>query len=116
MSIQVDWFQAGYAVSSEEPSREAMVVMSRDAEAFMRAGGWISWDKWRSLSPESRSAWIDAGNRIAVERAVLSGLASSDRAAAMSMLESLDDGKTKVRRVLSEAVEALVRRLDRTEP
>lgn len=42
-----------------------------NAKAFLRAGGTLSWDRWRSLDDTSRAALVEAGEDVAQDRAIL---------------------------------------------
>jgi hypothetical protein len=43
----------------------------RAADGFLRAGGNLSLDDWAQLTPAERASFIDAGNAIRVEQALI---------------------------------------------
>lgn len=54
----------------EAPTRARERAVA-NAAAFLRAGGAISWDRWRSLDEPSRAALVEAGEDVAQDRAIL---------------------------------------------
>jgi hypothetical protein len=107
----IDWFLASHATPVEGLPEEAKRLALRKAEAFLRAGGRISWGEWSSLSKESQEIFVAAGDRIAIERSALTG-AATNPAAAQAMTDTLDGGRGKTERALMGAVEKAVYRME----
>ncbi len=74
------------------------------AESFLRAGGNITWDFWRSLEPESRAAFVAASERLRSEIIGSIGLACIDKLCAARFLAEVDGGETEIRIALDRAV------------
>ena len=79
-------------------SEEVRGVILKNAEAFLRSGGNLSLDDWYGLSPESRSAFVTAGNRLLRESAVLYGLASQSEHTAAQIMSANDGGDMMIRK------------------
>jgi hypothetical protein len=47
-----------------------------EAKAFLRAGGTLSRGDWETMEEDERAAHVEAGRELALENAVLIGLAS----------------------------------------
>ena len=78
----IDWFLAGLCESVSDVPVDKLATLSREAENFLRSG--LGWPEWAILGPESRAAFIDAGNRLRIEQAAVLGLACSSKEAARS--------------------------------
>jgi hypothetical protein len=111
----IDWFLASHATPVEGLPEEAKRLALRKAEAFLRAGGRISWGEWSSLSEESQEILAAAGDRIAIERAALAG-AATNPAAAQAMTDTLDGGRAKIERTLIGTVERAVYKMEHPSP
>jgi len=46
-------------------------TVSRHVDAFLRAGGVVSWDFWSLLSPETRGIFAECGDQIARDRGLV---------------------------------------------
>ena len=67
--IKADWLMSDIGVLQASLSEEAKEVLAFTAEQFLRAGGAVSWNMWSLLSPESRTAFVKAAERIQAEKA-----------------------------------------------
>ena len=88
-----------------------LLVLQESAEAFLRAGGHLTLSEWEGLGAASRGAFVVGGNRIARERAVLSGLASSSQAMAAQILAANDGGEMQIQQALAQALDAAEARI-----
>lgn len=84
-----------------------LVTLSMEAEAFLWAGGAItSFEDWTRLKPVERAAFVDAGKRVAAQKAIWTGLASLGPAAAAEIAEQFgDDGDMKCRIAVAQLCE-----------
>ena len=82
------------------------MVLSRNAECFLRSGGTLTMKDWFGLSDETRSAFVSAGNRIMRDKAVLVGLASQSTYQASLIMSQDDDGEMMVRNILSVVLDS----------
>ena len=80
------------------------MVLSRNAECFLRSGGTLAMKDWFGLS--DRSAFVSAGNRIMRDKAVLVGLASQSTYQSSLILAQDDDGEMMVRNILSVVLDS----------
>lgn len=94
----------GIGEVSGELTEDALEVLCGDAEAFLRAGGTITRDEWRSFNAVSRAAYVEAGNSIWRER--MANLADAIRSeAAAAYLRGEEEGRAFMAR---KAVEMMV--------
>jgi hypothetical protein len=57
-------------LEAADPARRREELVA-EFKAFVRAGGAISWDRWRTLDAASRAAFAEAGEDVAQHRAYL---------------------------------------------
>ena len=101
MSSKIDWLMEDCdLVRVEEITTEAQAEMQAAAEEFLRAGGVLTWSKWRRLTPESKMAFMDARQRLNVEQAVMIGLASHSPQSAARVMAASDDGEMEIGMIL----------------
>lgn len=84
----------------------ASMILSRNAECFLRSGGHLSMREWFDLSEDSKSAFVIAGNRIMRDKAVLVGLASQSTYQASMIMAQDDDGEMLVRNAITAALDS----------
>ena len=112
--MNIDAFMAACGIGDVEGNDGLGAVTTECAEAFLRAGGSIALAEWASLNDMSRAALVDAGNRIATERAVMCGLASLGPDQAAKVMQSADGGATRIRLALERVVAKALDRIGRT--
>jgi hypothetical protein len=78
--------------SLEPMSDEALVAMKEEAYDFLRAGGSLSWREWESLEDGAKAAFLSAGEKLNIERAVIVGSASQGPLQAALILSHVDGG------------------------
>lgn len=59
-----DWFITSSFAADIRLDGEREKILADTAEAYLRAGGRLSWHEWLALSDASRSAFLTAGDRI----------------------------------------------------
>ena len=62
------------------------------AEQFLRSGGVLSLQDWALLGDDSRAAFVVAGERLSIERAVVASIAGLSPESALAMSSALDGG------------------------
>lgn len=97
-------------MNGQKLSDEALAIIIDNAEAFLRAGGVITWDMWSSMSDETKAAFLTAGQRIRVETCYLTGLCAQNIDSALEVFSKLDGGDAKVRMFLEAAVNRAIRK------
>lgn len=110
----IDWFTLDLVEASNDLPEEQMAILSKRAENFLRVGKGLSWAEWNALSPASHAAFLDAANRLEVERCALIGLAASGRDAAFEILAKLDGGKAKLIATMLSVMEQTAHKLEAT--
>lgn len=113
--MSIDWFLAAFGAPVEGLPEEVKRIAVGKAERFLRAGGRVSWQEWAALSEESQEILAAAGDRIAVERAALAGMATHP-AAAQAMTDVLDGGRARIERTLMGTVDRAVHRMENPIP
>ena len=66
---KADWFIASIADLNTELDEDSKHVLRTNAEGFVRSGGILRWDEWKTLAPESQAAFIEVGNMVRHEHA-----------------------------------------------
>lgn len=69
MVMKVGWFLNAVASSTTEATPEVISLMRSEAEAFLRCGGSLSFDKYKSLTEEERNAFEAAASQLRFEQA-----------------------------------------------
>lgn len=72
---------------------DVAALLTRAAEAFLRAGGSVTARVWLGLSVPERGALVAAGNRLRADVAAGVGWASQGRQEALAMYGLLDGGR-----------------------
>ncbi len=83
-------------------------VLADIGEAFLRSGGVVSLDEWRSLEQIERAAMVEAGNRLRREQAVLISGAIVDS----QFRAQLQGDEAEASEFLREAVERAVEEIE----
>lgn len=105
--MKIDRFMlatSGLVDGQGEIGDETRAVLSESAEAFLRAGGVLSFSDWEAFSQETRAAFVDANERVWAERAFMIGVASQGVDGAATIIEKVDGGDTRIRLALDRAV------------
>ena len=77
-------------------SPEAASLLDETAEHFLRGGGAITLDEWSILSTSERAALKEAGDRIRIELAWMTGMAAQNLDAAATVISELDGGAMRL--------------------
>lgn len=114
----IDTWTLSLGLLSEEGevSDDARLVMIEAAEHFLRAGGMISLAEWSTLSEESKSAFVTAGDRMRAISAYSQGIASRSRADALAMLAQADGGDAFIRALLEKTAMVAADRIQAKRP
>lgn len=92
-----DQFMADlHLLQAPELDDQQRAILVAGAESFLRGGGVVAWDFWKSLLVESRAAFIVANEKIWKERVVLAGLASQGADSAAAIAADFDGGDMQV--------------------
>ena len=90
---------------------EMVSLLADEAEAFLRAGGRLSWGDWRGLPDQEREAFAIAGDRLRSEMAGMIGAAVSDVRVADAMMRGDDLEDAAAREYVDAGVRAIEERL-----
>jgi hypothetical protein len=113
--MKIDPFVAGLGIASIEGDdlpEEISDLLGNAVEAFLRAGGVLSWNDWERMSAETRAAFVAAGDRLRSEKAGLAGLAAQSPQAAAGILSASDGGDLSARLAISAACDRLAEKVD----
>lgn len=107
--------QAAQDVASFVAEDARLVCLSMEVEAFLWAGGNPgSFADWLLRTPDDRAAFVDAGKRVAAQKAIWTGLASLGPLAAAEIAEQFgDNGDMKCRVAVSQLCEIVAGELKR---
>jgi len=110
----IDSFCLGIDLIEQEGDlpEEARDVILQNAESFLRSGGTLILDDWYGFSPDTKSAFVTAGNRITRERAVLSGLASQSDNYAAQIMAANDGGDMLVQQAIQSVLRVAQKRIE----
>lgn len=84
-------------------SETELELVTADVEGFLRAGGAFTWTEWRLFNVQERNCAIAAGNKIALERALLLAAANQGPDAAAQLAAPLDGGQMIADHVVAAA-------------
>ena len=107
-----DKFMLASGLLDVDLDENARALLSDKADAFVRAGGFVSLDEWAGLSAPSKAALIGAQERLSAERAAQVGLASQGRLDAAEVLSASDDGEAKMSMILGAFVNRVSMKLE----
>jgi hypothetical protein len=110
----VDWFVAGSCEMASDVPLDKMAELSRLAEDYLRVGRGLSWAEWTALGIQSRAAFLDAANRLQVERAGIQAVANQSMAAALETLAQVDGGKAKLAAAMARVTAQATAKLEAT--
>lgn len=96
-------------------SEGAKSAIRDSAEAFLRAGGVVTWDLWVSMESETKAAFIHANELIQTEHSVLAALASFGPDQAAQILSAVDGGDMQIRLALKRTADQMMERMKREE-
>jgi hypothetical protein len=105
----------GGVAAAAEAEDFRLLMLSLEAEAFFWAGGTVgSYKDWLQLGTVEKAAFVDAGKRVAAQKAIWSGLASMGPVAAAEIAEQFgDQGDMKCRVAVSQLCEIIAGELKR---
>lgn len=110
--MKLDWFSADLGMAEvEEFTDEALELLSRRADSFLRGGGVLSWSEWRMASDATRAAFSDAGDAIRAEHAILTATAIRSPDMAQSYLDGDDPSDSIVHGWLKTQGDALEKKI-----
>ena len=93
----------------------AQRVIRDGAEAFLRAGGMVTWELWSLMSDVTRAAFVEAGNSIAAEWCVMAGLSAQGPQQAAAIMASCDGGDMQARMILKQAADRMEKQMNGKE-
>ncbi len=107
-------FAAGIvaAPSEEEVAgmESAMAAMVREATAFLRSNGVLTWSDWSRMDRAERMCFIEAGRVVTAERASIHGIASQGLGEAVAVGAESDGGEAMAGMAMGAALESVVRK------
>lgn len=71
---------------------DAYSILVESLRHFLKAGGVVTWDLWRSVTNQTRAALMHAGELVESERAAKYGIASQGQMEAAIVLQEVDGG------------------------
>tara|TARA_Y100000310_G_scaffold334113_1_gene413073 strand:- start:1172 stop:1528 length:357 start_codon:yes stop_codon:yes gene_type:complete len=96
---------SGLLAESDSLDDLSKAILVTRAESFLRAGGMLLLSDWYSMSQDTQDSFVVAGNRITREKAVIGGLSSQSRDAALQIMSMNDDGSMMVREAISSVLD-----------
>lgn len=99
-----------------EPEASAIaVLLTRDAENFLRAGGVLSAIDWMEMDEKERAAFITAGDRLRAERIYLEAFAARGPVQAAMIAKAFDGGDSLKELVLNSIADQVQAELSKGE-